>query len=302
VEDRTPECRRIAGHDIQRGSRPLGGSVSVATPLRDSSILAADSFSQFGETAAQNNLARLDGDGVFSTPPAPSSANATTVSPASITISWSSALGGFFHKIERSLDGVSGWVQIAELPWSFTRHTNAGLTAGTNFYYRMRASNYAGDSAYATTATTPTYTGYQQRKLNYGFSLTEPDTSDSDGDGISLILEYALGTSLLTVDQDALPVGQTLSGTVALSYRKYRSDVTYTAESSTDLVNLVRHRRQSGQRSVSDRVGTHRHRPARISQPQGDGTVAVEFFRPAQISSGIGTPSVRGIGRPSVDS
>ena len=216
---------------------PVSGTISIATPLRDSSILVGGSFSQFGAATAQNNLARLNGDGVFSAPAAPSSAIATTVSSGSITIAWSSAVGGFSYKLERSLDGVSGWVQLTELPWSFSSYTNSGLTAGTAFYYRVQASNSAGDSAYATTAPTPTYTIYQQWKVNSGFSATEPDSSDGDGDGVPLIFEYALGTSPGTVDQNALPVGQMINGAVALSYRKYRSDVTYTVEVSNDLVN-----------------------------------------------------------------
>ncbi|MEO6785913.1 MAG: fibronectin type III domain-containing protein, partial [Chthoniobacteraceae bacterium] len=206
------------------------------TVLRDSSILVGGSFSQFG-VAVENNLARLNGDGVPAAPSAPTNVAATATSSGSIAISWSDVSGESSYKIERSLDGVSGWVQVAEVPWDFTGYTDTGLATGTSYSYRVRASNNAGDSAYTTNASVPTYTGYQQWKVNNGYSVTEPDTSDADGDGIPLILEYALGTNPNVADQNALPVGQALNGVMALSYRRYRSDVTYTVEASTDLVN-----------------------------------------------------------------
>ncbi|MEO6784613.1 MAG: hypothetical protein ABI318_00660, partial [Chthoniobacteraceae bacterium] len=95
---------------------PVTGSINVATVLRDSSILVGGLFSQFG-VAVENNLARLNGDGVPAAPPAPTNVAATAISSASIAISWSDVSGESSYKIERSLDGVSGWVQVAEVPW-----------------------------------------------------------------------------------------------------------------------------------------------------------------------------------------
>ena len=215
---------------------PGSGIISVATVLRDSSILVGGSFYQFG-TALENSLARLNGDGVPAVPSAPGSIAATALSSGSITVSWSNVFSEFSYRIERSLNGVSGWVQVAEVPWDFTSYTDTGLTTGTAFFYRVRASNNAGNSAYTGPASAPTYTGYQQWKVNNGYSVTEPDTSDADADGISLILEYVLGTNPNAPEQDALPVGQAINGAMAISYRKYRSDVSYLVEASADLVN-----------------------------------------------------------------
>ena len=51
-------------------------------------------------------------------------------------------------KIERSLDGVS-FSQIATTAANVTRYSNKGLIASKTYYYRIRAFNASGDSAYS---------------------------------------------------------------------------------------------------------------------------------------------------------
>ena len=62
--------------------------------------------------------------------------------------------------------------------------SSAGLAAGVTYDYRLSASNGVGSSAFSTAATARALTAYDQWKLDEGFSLTEPPTADSDGDGI----------------------------------------------------------------------------------------------------------------------
>jgi hypothetical protein len=84
-------------------------------------------------------------------PAAPSNLTATP-GKKSVTLNWtdnSSNETGF--KIERSTDGVN-FSQITTTGANVTSYKNVSLTSGTTYYYRVRATNAAGDSAYSNTA------------------------------------------------------------------------------------------------------------------------------------------------------
>jgi hypothetical protein len=86
-------------------------------------------------------------------PAAPTSLTATTISPTQINLHWtdnSSNETGF--KIERSPDGSTGWAQIGAVGPNVQDYPNTGLTCGTDYYYRVRAFNAGGDSAYSNVA------------------------------------------------------------------------------------------------------------------------------------------------------
>jgi hypothetical protein len=86
-----------------------------------------------------------------SLPAAPSNLTATA-GKKSVTVNWvdnSNNETGF--KIERSTDGVN-FSQITTVGANVTSYKNVGLTSGTTYYYRVRATNAAGDSAYSNIA------------------------------------------------------------------------------------------------------------------------------------------------------
>jgi hypothetical protein len=91
------------------------------------------------------------------TPAAPSGLTATPFSQTQINLHWtdnSSNEDGF--KIERSPNGSSGWVQIATVGAGVVDYPNTGLTCGTPYWYRVRAYNAGGDSAYSNIANATT--------------------------------------------------------------------------------------------------------------------------------------------------
>jgi len=82
---------------------------------------------------------------------------AAAASSSQINLAWSdnsSDETGF--KIERSLTATSGFAQIATVGANATSYSNTGLSASTTYYYRVRAYNGAGDSAYSNPASATT--------------------------------------------------------------------------------------------------------------------------------------------------
>ena len=91
--------------------------------------------------------------GTTSTPSAPSSLVATTYSASQINLTWKDNSGiesGF--KIERSTSSTSGFTQIAVNAANDVTYSAAGLASGTRYYFRVRAYNSGGNSAYSNTA------------------------------------------------------------------------------------------------------------------------------------------------------
>ena len=91
----------------------------------------------------------------------PSNLGATAVSTNQVDLSWRadpSGESGF--KIERAPDngGAPGsWMQIATVSATITNFSDTGVSADAVYWYRVRANNAGGDSAYSNqaTATTP---------------------------------------------------------------------------------------------------------------------------------------------------
>lgn len=79
---------------------------------------------------------------------APSNLVATESGATSIGLTWddnSASESGF--EVERSLDGVSGWVQVLTPAADATSDTNVGLTEGTQYFYRVRATGAGGGAS-----------------------------------------------------------------------------------------------------------------------------------------------------------
>jgi hypothetical protein len=94
----------------------------------------------------------------ISLPTAPSNLTATAASSTQVNLVWkdnSSNETGF--KIERKTGSNGTWAQIATVAANALSYSNTGLSAGTTYLYRVRATNTAGDSAYSNevSVTTP---------------------------------------------------------------------------------------------------------------------------------------------------
>jgi hypothetical protein len=92
-------------------------------------------------------------------PNAPSSLAATAASSSQINLTWadnSTNETGF--KLERKTGSGGVYSQIATPLVNATSHPDTGLAASTTYFYRIRATNSAGDSAYSNEASATTST------------------------------------------------------------------------------------------------------------------------------------------------
>ncbi len=116
--------------------------------------------------------------GAYGLPPAPTNLSATAAGSDRINLSWRGN-GATQFKIERSLTGSSGWSQIAAIVNGATTYSNSGLSSNTRYYYRVRAYNSYGNSAYSNTANALTGGGATSMPVDITVSLyRNPNSTD----------------------------------------------------------------------------------------------------------------------------
>jgi subtilisin family serine protease len=93
-------------------------------------------------------------------PAAPSNLSATAASSSRINLSWTdNSLSETGFRIERKTGADGTYSQITSVGQDVTSYADTGLAASTIYYYRVRATNITGNSAYSNVANTSTLTG-----------------------------------------------------------------------------------------------------------------------------------------------
>ena len=90
-------------------------------------------------------------------PPAIPTLTAQAQSSSEIVLTWSDVATETGYRIERSDDGGTGWATIGTAGQDVTSFTDAGLSPGTGYAYRVIAINAGGESAPSTPAFTTTF-------------------------------------------------------------------------------------------------------------------------------------------------
>jgi lysophospholipase L1-like esterase len=90
-------------------------------------------------------------------PAAPAGLTAVAVSSSQIDVSWQDVAAESGYTVQRSPDGVSGWVQVGTTGQDVVAFSDTGLAASTTYFYRVYATNAGGDSppSNVVSATTP---------------------------------------------------------------------------------------------------------------------------------------------------
>jgi hypothetical protein len=124
--------------------------------------------------------------------------------------------------------------EFSVYPWSMNQDLRFTLQLVSG-----ATTNYSTAVSLAGTTNTPP-TAYQDWKTAHGLSANAPDSCDTDGDGWGNLLEYALNLDPLAKDAPPSLACALNGGVLALSYIKWRGDVTYYAETSLDLQTWTR--------------------------------------------------------------
>jgi Fibronectin type III domain len=147
---------------------PAGFAVAASAGPEDTPSVAAGhgitlfGYSSFVEAGPYANLrvTQRSATEFPATQPAPGdvgSLTATAVAYDAIDLSWSAVAGADQYVIERSPNGTDGWARIGWTPGTQTTVRDMGLTFGTTYFYRVRATNLAGDGGYSPVASATTF-------------------------------------------------------------------------------------------------------------------------------------------------
>jgi len=158
-------------------------------------------------------------------PAAPANLRMTAVSQNSASLAWddkSPNEDGF--KIERKTGASGTWTQVAAVGANVTAYQNIGLSEATNYFYRVKAYNSAGDSDYSnvlsvlTLPAAPTglaATIINERRINLSW------TDNSNGETGFRVERKTGGGSWVTLTQVA-------ANTVSYGDTSVRENTTYT--------------------------------------------------------------------------
>jgi hypothetical protein len=153
----------------------INGSPSSATRWIDNSAVVTVSDGRMTFTNASGWVDYricfvdiVDSTRTSSAPAAPTAPRATSSHSDRLDLIWNDAADNeTYHKIERSSNSTSGFSQIATTFPGATYFTDVGLSAGTQYFYRIRATNTTGNSSYSPVFSGTTLPiGYGQKPYN----------------------------------------------------------------------------------------------------------------------------------------
>ncbi len=90
-------------------------------------------------------------------PPVPAGVTAEPYTIRAVRIRWQDQDNETEYRIERSPNGSSGWVQVGTAPLDSSSYIDQGLVQGETYFYRVRAYNASGNSAYSSVVSSATY-------------------------------------------------------------------------------------------------------------------------------------------------
>ncbi len=158
-----------SGYRIERSTdgttfSPVGATGANVVSFADTSVSGSTLYSYrviATSASGDSSPSNVDTARPLQVPSAPSNLAAAAASANQIDLSWviNDTNTEESFKIERSPNGTSNWAQIANIPESET-YSDTTVAGSTTYFYRVRASNLAGDSGYSNvaSATTPAAT------------------------------------------------------------------------------------------------------------------------------------------------
>ena len=164
----TDNAANETGFKIERSTTSGSGFVQIATAganvtsYRDTGRSPLTTYYYRVRASNSGGDSAYTGEASLTTPSdqipaAPTELVATSISSSQINIAWAdNSAVETAYLVERSLAAGSGYSQIASLAANATGYSETGLNAATTYYYRVRAANAVGNSAYSNEAFTST--------------------------------------------------------------------------------------------------------------------------------------------------
>jgi hypothetical protein len=237
VPNRVLSVARLSAQGIldarfDAGSGPDGPVMgAVISPTR---ILIGGAFAMFNGVR-RVGLARLRMTSELNVPIAPVPLKITNSSPAGISLEWSDVAAEAGYVIERNLSGSADWQIIGTTLASAVAFVDSNLPVSGSWSYRVRSYNAAGFSTSSNMILAPLQTTFTQWCNDWGLDPVVAASADLDGDGLSILSEYAHGLSPVHGDAPVL-IQEIVGGLLRLSYFRARPELTYIVETSSDLV------------------------------------------------------------------
>ena len=159
-----------------------------------------------------------------------------------VALSWTAQPNASGYKVLRG--AVSGGPYTAIASPAGTSFTDIGLSNGKAYFYvvsTLAQGQQSASSAQVSATPNVTYASWQSTYFTsqqVAAGLAGPN-ADANGDGIKNIVAYAFNVSPFANIAGALPVAQVVNGYLTLTFtqRTDSTDVTYTVQVSSDLIN-----------------------------------------------------------------
>ncbi|MHB1455501.1 MAG: fibronectin type III domain-containing protein [Armatimonadota bacterium] len=171
----TDNSNNESGFIVERAASSSGAFTAIATlgsnitTYSNTGLSASTTYfyrvcaaNSAGNSAYTNTASAATSAAPVTKPAAPGTLAASAVSASRIDLTWTDNSNNESEfKVERAATSGGAFTVIATVGSGITTYSNTGLSASTTYYYRVCATNSAGDSAYsnmvsaATSAVTP---------------------------------------------------------------------------------------------------------------------------------------------------
>ncbi|WP_306534763.1 fibronectin type III domain-containing protein [Geobacter sp.] len=149
---------QVAGNTGYKIERKIGAGAwadlttkaADVTTHSDTGLAAGTTYTYRVSANSAAGYSLPSGEQTAPTKPAAPTLNVPSgITATDVTLTWTNVAGETGYKIEYKIGAGGTWGELATKGVDVTTHTHSGLTANTTYYYRVKAYNAGGDSAYS---------------------------------------------------------------------------------------------------------------------------------------------------------